>query len=200
MSRVKQVKKTLFACCACREKSWYGILFLAVSEKVGLLCVHDNMTEGAKRTFLSHFHSPPPHPLCYLPLPHPPSFLWVFFSPLDVFFFPTSGNKTSLFRIQQRGVLCFTGTANCGKFVDSNLNSLLFFLETCFTFFNTVKWGEVCLFGEQKLFRTNERHLTTLRSGHCGSFKQGSVWFFNHCSGMRSSFAVSSIPLSLFVF
>lgn len=81
------------------------ILLIAVTEKVGLLCVSACVCARAiaarrrvRRTFLSHSHSPAapaPHPRRYSLPPHPQFPSCAFFSPLDVF--PTSGNKANPF-------------------------------------------------------------------------------------------------------
>lgn len=50
-----------------------------------------------KRTFLSHSHSPPPHPHRYSLPPHPQFPSCAFFSLLDFSFFSRPGNKSCLF-------------------------------------------------------------------------------------------------------
>ena len=92
-----------------REKPWCSILFVAVSGKVGLLCVrvHDNKTkkERVKRTFLSHSHSaPPPHPHCYSLPPHPQFPSCAFFR-VYWMFFPHPATKPAF--------LCHNLTAWC---------------------------------------------------------------------------------------
>lgn len=106
---IKQVKAHSHALLLTEEKLMLlSFHTVAVSEKVGLLCVrmHDNKKEKerVKRTFLSHSHSPPPHPHCYSLPPHPQFPSCAFFR-VYWMFFPHPATKPAF--------LCHNLTAWC---------------------------------------------------------------------------------------
>ena len=135
--------------CSQEEKKLMQLSFhtVAVSEKVGLLCVrmHDNKKEKerVKRTFLSHSHSPPPHPHCYSLPPHPQFPSCAFFR-VYWMFFPHPATKPAF--------LCHNLTAWCSVVQ----------LLTCMV--KRVKWIETLLTSYPL-----SRHLTI----HLGSITIG---------------------------
>lgn len=99
-TRVKACSRFLLLAERNRDAAFFSYSCKQKKRKGGLLCVsmHFNKTEKewVRRTFLSHSHSPPPHPHCDSLPPHPQFPSCAFFR-VYWMLFSTSGNKARLF-------------------------------------------------------------------------------------------------------